>query len=236
MSETVPSRNRRHRKGTSCRLAGSARVVLGFEGFVDGIANHSKRRTPPGCSPAAPRIRSWRKSGFDRVGPLPVLSLGGRHRHPHLLPDGAREESAHGMGLPACRFQQLLHAGSLVAFQQIQHSCCLAAVAGRARLLRAVWRFLECLGLGGRLRPVRRNVRALSGNTSLFAGVRPLGPSHMGLPVFGCRRGHVVSFGGSYRDHINHSVCPHKQVNSAGTEQDDEVGIKTGWTSWRNFR
>ena len=213
MSETVPSGNRRHR-----------------------IANHSKLRTPPGCSPAAPRIRSWRKSGFDRVGPLPVLSLGGRHRHPHLLPDGAREESAHGMGLPACRFQQLPHAGSLGAFQQIQHFCCLAAIGGRARLLRAVWRFLECLGLGGRLRPVRRNVRARSGDTSLFAGFRPLGPSHMGGAVFGCRRGHVVSFGGSYRDHINHSVCPHKQVNSAGTEQDDEVGIKTGWTSWRNFR
>jgi hypothetical protein len=42
MSETVPSRNRSHRKGTSCRQAGSARVVLGFEGLVDGIANHSK--------------------------------------------------------------------------------------------------------------------------------------------------------------------------------------------------
>ena len=225
MSETVPSRIRRHRKGNSCRQAGSARVVLGFEGLVDGIANHSKRRTPPGYSPAARRIRSWRKSGFDRVGPLPVLSLGGRHRHPHLLPDGAGEESAHGMGLPACRFQQFLHAGSLMAFQQIQHFCCLAAVASRACLLRDVWRFLECLGLGGRLRPVRRNVRARSGNTSLFAGFGPLGPSHMGGAVFGSRRGHVVvSFGGSYRDHINHSVCPHKQVNSAGTEQGDE-----GW-------
>src|ERR1700720_3926905 len=101
MSETVPSRNRRHRKGNPCRPVGSGRVVLGFEVLVDGIANHSKRRTPPACPPAAPRIRSWRKSSFDRGGPLPVLSLGGRHRHSHLLPYGARQESAYRVGLPA---------------------------------------------------------------------------------------------------------------------------------------
>ena len=230
MNGTMPSRDSSHRKGNSCR---QTRVVLGVEGLVDGIANHSRRRMPPGCSPAARTARGGRKSGFDRVGPLPVLSLGGRHRHPHLLPDGAREESAHGMGLPACRFHQFLHAGSLGAFQQVQDSCCLATVAGRACLSAVFGCFLGCLVLWSL---VRRNVRALSGNTSLFAGVRPLGPSHMGGAVFGCRRGHVVSFGGSYRDHINHSVCPHKQVNSAGTEQGDEIGIKAGWNSWRNFR
>jgi hypothetical protein len=225
MNVTMPSRDRSHRKGTSCRLAGSARVVLGVEG-LDRIA-------PPGCSPAARRGRGGRKSGFDRVGPLPVLSFGGCHCHPHLLPDGARQEAAHGMGLPACRFHQFLHAGSLGAFQQFQHFRCLAAVAGRARLSAVFGCFLGCLGLWSLL---GRNVGALSGNTSLFAGFRPLGPSHMGRAVFGSQCGHVVSFGGSYRDHINHSDRPHKQVNSAGTELGLEIGIKAGWNSWRNLR
>src|SRR2546426_632078 len=35
-------------------------------------------------------------------------------------------------------------------------------------------------------------------------------------------------FGGGYCDHMNHSVYPHKQVNSAGTALGEEVGMKGG--------
>ena len=140
---------------------------------VEGIANHSRRRTPPGGSPAARMAGGERKSRFDRVGALPVHRLGRRHCHPHLLPDGARQESAHGMGLPSCRFQQLLHAGSLRAFHQVQDFRCLAAIAGRACLSAALWRFLGGPGFGVRLGLVGRNVRALSGHTSPFAGISP---------------------------------------------------------------
>src|ERR1700682_971230 len=108
MNGTMPPRDRTHRKVNSWQPSGSAWVVLGVEGLVHLIANYSRRRTPPGCSPAARRGRGARKSGFDRVGPFPVLILGGCDGHSHFLPDGARQEATHGMGLPACSFQQVL--------------------------------------------------------------------------------------------------------------------------------
>ena len=53
-----------------------------------------------------------------------------------------------------------------------------------------------------------RNVRALCANTGLFSGFRLLGSDRF----FGI--GHVISFGGDYRDHMNCSAGPKMQVNS----------------------
>ena len=145
MNGTMPSRDSSHRKGNSCR---QTRVVLGVEGLVDGIANHSRRRMPPGCSPAARRGRGGRKSGFDRVGPLPVLSLGGRHRHPHLLPDGAREESAHGMGCQPVDFISSFMPAPSGRFSRSSTFAVLLPSRAKPAFPRPVGAFLEALALG----------------------------------------------------------------------------------------
>ncbi len=110
---------------------------------------------------------------------------------------------------------------------------CLAAVAGRARLLRALGRFLECLSHGSRLWLVGRDVRALSGDTAFSVRFRLPGGSRLGGAGF--FDGHVVSFCGDRRTHMDYSDRPHKQANSSG-KAGEEIGIKAETTSWRNFR
>ena len=151
--------------------------------LANGAAHPPGRATPPSRNLAAREERDWGCSGLHGVSALPVLSFGGRHRQPHLLADGARQEAAHGMGLPACSFQQFLHAGSLGAFQQVEHRRRLASVTGQAGLLCALGRLLGCLGLRRGPSLLGPNVRALCGNTSLLARFRLLRASRLAAPV-----------------------------------------------------
>ena len=57
-----------------------------------GVRTH-ERETPPGMNPAARDERNWRCSGFDGVGALAVLALGGRDGQAHLLARRSRTGS-----------------------------------------------------------------------------------------------------------------------------------------------
>jgi hypothetical protein len=109
--------------------------------------------------------RAWERLELDGVSALPVLALGGGNDETHFLADGAGQETAHGMGLPARSFQKFLHADPLRPFQQIEDLGRLASIADRTGLLRAFGRLRGCFRLAGRLRLLGRNVRALSDNT-----------------------------------------------------------------------
>jgi hypothetical protein len=63
----------------------------------------TSRKTPPGVNPAALRERES-ELGFDRVGTLTVLSLGGDNGQAQLLANGPRKESTDRMRLPTGAF------------------------------------------------------------------------------------------------------------------------------------
>jgi hypothetical protein len=87
--------------------------------LVDGVA-YPKRTTPPDTFPAARRTRKRRDSGLDGVAALAVFRLGGLDRQAHFLANGAADETANAVRLPPSGFHQLLHSGSVPAFEQIQ--------------------------------------------------------------------------------------------------------------------
>jgi hypothetical protein len=149
------------------------------------------RETPPGRNPAAPRKRAS-ESGFDGVAALAVLALGGRHRQPHLLRDGSREEPAHRMRLPPGRFHEFLGSCAARALQQVQHLGCLAAVAGSGDFLRAFGRFPGGAGLLTRLLLLGRNVARTFGRAGLWGGFRRLGSGGQGSFKCFCGRNHDV--------------------------------------------
>ena len=121
----------------------------------------ARRETPPSTIPAAHFGANTSGSGLDRVAALPILALGGRDRQPHLLANRAGEEPAHGMRLPAGRFNQLLRSDASRLPQQIQDLVGLAARAGGLSFLSAFGRFLGGSGLLGRFALRLRHVAAL---------------------------------------------------------------------------
>ena len=138
------------------------------------IARHPERETPPGGYPAARRKRKGGNSGFDGVGALPVLALGGCDGQAHLLADSPRQEPADGMRLPAGGFHQFLGCCAAGPLQQVQDLGGLAAVAGAGGFLLAFGRFLRRTGLLPRLSLLRRNVGATCANTGRLSGFRLL--------------------------------------------------------------
>jgi DNA methylase len=106
---------------------------------TNGVMIH-KRETPPGWSPAARCERQRCGLGFHGVIALPVLSLCGRDRQPHLLPHRAGKESTQGMRLPVGRFQQFLRTGSARPLQQVEDQGGFAALT--CVVLCALGRFL----------------------------------------------------------------------------------------------
>ena len=100
----------------------------------------------------------------------------------------------------------------------------------------ALGAFLGALAFGAALAALALEVdlavRALWGNAGLFAGFRLVCSRLGGAGFFD---GHVVSFCGDRRTHMDHSDRPHKQANSSG-KAGEEIGIKAETTSWRNFR
>src|SRR5207249_4805661 len=81
------------------------------------------RRHPPA------REDRNRRSGFDRIAPLPILGLGGYNFQPQLLRDGTGEKAAHGMRLPAGSFHEFLYGGPVNLPQHIQDLACLGPLA-----------------------------------------------------------------------------------------------------------
>src|SRR5205085_2897150 len=89
---------------------------------------------------------------------------------PHLFADRPGQEATDAVGLPPGGFHQLLQAGPIRAFEQVENFSHLAAVAGGAGLLGALGRFLRGAGLLGRLALLWRNIGATCPNTGLLSG------------------------------------------------------------------
>ena len=117
-----------------------------------------EKATPPGTRHGG--VEVGRLLGREAVGTLAIGAFGGLNRSPQLLPDGAAQEAADGMRLPACRLHQLLQCDAAGPFQQVEDLGRFAAVAGRGG-------FLRRRGLSGRLRLGRRHGGASFGNTGL---------------------------------------------------------------------
>src|SRR5215468_9596796 len=66
----------------------------------------------------------------EAVNSLAVLALGRLDLQPHLLAQGAADEAAYRMGLPAGGFHDLLQGGTVGPFQQFHDRGSLAALPG----------------------------------------------------------------------------------------------------------
>src|SRR6266851_3435586 len=115
----------------------------------------------------------WEVLGFDRVGALSVLALGGGDDQPPFLAYRAGQEAADRMRKPACGFHQFLRSGAAGPFQQVEDLGGLAAVAGsfglgNLGLGAALGRFLCGRGLAGRLGLRGRDVGATWRNSGLL--------------------------------------------------------------------
>src|SRR5216684_7843280 len=132
----------------------------------------NQRETPPGANPAARWRRDWGYSGFDRIGALPVLALGGSDRQAHLLAQGAADEATDAVGLPTRSLHDCGKRGALRPFQQFEDLLRLAAFAGATRLFAALGRFLGRAGLLPGLALLGRGVRRTWRNTGLLGGFR----------------------------------------------------------------
>jgi hypothetical protein len=85
--------------------------------------------------------------GVCLAGALAILRLGGYDCEPELLTHGPRQESAHGVRLPARSFDQFRQRGSIGPLQQVQDFGCLTAIAAADSILSRFGRFLGCPGL-----------------------------------------------------------------------------------------
>src|ERR1700733_5034848 len=178
MNRALPARDHSNRSQTSFRQSGSRGLVLSAVRLVYRIAlAQPDKEKPPRRNPGGQCKRLRFSSALDRVAALPVLALGGCHGQSHFLADGARQEPAYGMWLPAGGFHQLLRCYAARPFQQFQNLVGLATLAGALRFLSAFGRFLGWGGLLGRLGLLLRNVGALWRDTGLFGGFRLLARS-----------------------------------------------------------
>jgi len=135
MNRALPTRDRGDRSGTPHRQSGSAGPVLGAFGLIGRtrFAQPDKEKPPRRNLGGLYKRIGWRSG--DRVAAFPVLALGGHHRQAHLFADGAGEEPADGMWLPACRFHQLFAGHAAGPLEQVEDLVGLAALAGGLRLL-----------------------------------------------------------------------------------------------------
>jgi len=125
-----------------------------------GKALANQRKAPSGANPTARCEQGGMFLSLDGVAALPVFALSGLDREPHLLADGAADETAHAVGLPTCGLHQFLHGGSAWALEQIQDFGSLTALTDTLGLRRlgAFLRFGALLcggGLLARLAPWR---------------------------------------------------------------------------------
>src|SRR3984885_6195521 len=168
MNRALPARDHSNRSQTSFRQSGSRGLVLSAVRLVYRIAlAQPDKEKPPRRNPGGQCKRLRFFSALDPVAALPVLALGGCHGQSHFLADGARQEPAYGMRLPAGDFHQFFGCDAARSFEQAQYLVGFAALAGLGGL-RALGRFLSRSGLLGRLGLLLRNVGALWRDTPLF--------------------------------------------------------------------
>jgi hypothetical protein len=176
-----------------------------------------RREKPPSTNPAAWSEANVWGSGFDRVGAFPVLAFAGRHGQSHLLANGARQEPADRMGLPCGHFHQLFRRDTARSLEQVEDFVGLTTLAGGAGLLSGFGRFRSWAGLLGRLPLLLCNVGALWRTGGFLGGFGRFacGWSRRARGFFSSQCVHGVSFCGNHRSHIDHSVAPGKQGDSA---------------------
>src|ERR1035441_2172921 len=182
--------------------------VGGLAGRTKAPARGTDKEKPPRRNPGGQKESNRWASAFDRVAALPALALGGRDRQPHLLAQGARQEPADRVRLPAGGFPEFRPCSAAGASQQVEDLGGFAALAGTSCLLlgrlgrrRA---FVGLLGRGGLLaRPGlgQRNVGPVCRGPRHWGGPWLLGRG-TGLGVGGfCWNAVHTSFslGGDYR-------------------------------------
>ena len=149
MNRTMPPGDCGHRSAAARRSPGRAGALLGALGLVGGAADSAGPaiRKAAGRNAGGLLERMHLSSGADGVVALPVLALGGDDLQAHLLANGAGEEPAHGMRLPAGGRHQSLRSHSARAPQQTEHERRLAAVAGAFGLRGGLGRLLGPGGL-----------------------------------------------------------------------------------------
>ena len=221
--------------GAPGRAPRSRKLVPGIGGRVGRTkapVPGTGEEKPPRWNPGGDKEQNRLASAFDRVAALCVLGLGGRDRQPESLPQGAGQEPTDRVRLPASIFHEFLQGGAAGAPQQVEHLGGLTAVPGARGLLGRPGRpsdFGSSFRRGcllGRPRVGRRDLRLLCGDVRLF-GWRWLFGQGIVLGVRGfCRNAvHIVfSFGGDYRDHMNHSGPPDLQANSDGNPYRLRIG------------
>src|ERR1035441_7134560 len=187
--------------------------VNGLGGRTKGPTPGTDKEKPPRRNPGGQKEPNRWASAFDRVAALLVRGLGGGDRKPRLLAQGAGQEPADRVRLPAGGFHEFLQGGAAGALQQVEDLGGLAALAGAGCLLwrlgrlRAFGSLLRRAGLPARPSLGRRNVGLLCGGPRLFGGLWLRGRG-AGLGVGGFCWGGVhtaFSLGGEYRDHMDHS-------------------------------
>ena len=104
--------------------------VSGPGGRTKAPAQGTDKEKPPRRNPGGQKEPNRWASAFDRVAALFVLGLGGGDRQPHLLAQGAGQEPADRVRLPAGGFPEFLQGGAAGAFQQVEDLGGLAALAG----------------------------------------------------------------------------------------------------------
>src|SRR5665213_540255 len=173
--------------------------------------NEPKAETPPGGYRAARGKWTWKGLGFDGVGALAVFALGGYDGQAHPFAQCSAYEAPERMRLPAGCFEQLFRGSPVWALQHFEDRRGLASFAAAGGLLGAFWRLLGGAGGSPRFAFLRRSVGALCAAAGAFFGLQ-LG--RFGSFFSDCD--HVFSFGGGFRDHMNHSGRSIKQVNCDG--------------------
>jgi len=210
------------------RLGNRVALIGKTKAFVRGTDKEKPPRWNPGGPNGSPR---W-TSAFQRVTAFFALGFRRRDRQPHLLAHSPGQEPAHRVCLPAGGFHEFLERRAAGAPEQAEHLGSLGAWAGRG-----------CLSgrLGGRPAPVglrrrpglvarpgpdRRNVGPVCRDTRLLGGLgrlsRGTGPGAGGFcgnAVHG-----AFSFGGVYRDPMDHSGSPESQANSGGNPHGRRIG------------
>ena len=113
-----------------------------------GHRSGTETRKAAGVESGGWRKAAWFGSGFDRIGPLAVLALGGCDLQAHFLAQGAADKSAHRMRLPTGRLHDLLQRGAARSLHQAEDRLGFAALADA--LLRGSFQ-ARGLGLRGSL-------------------------------------------------------------------------------------
>jgi hypothetical protein len=151
MNRTMPPRDRGNRFADSLQAPRFGGAVPRVLGLVGGIADSPERKTPPGGTRRHEGKAMKLKSSGDPVAALLVVASEGLDVQAELLDKRPGDESANGVGLPACRFHNRHERGTGGTAHQVDHVGFFAAFAGDVgRFLRGrAHRVAFCALVGG---------------------------------------------------------------------------------------